>query len=365
MRSLNAVLFATFLLVPLATAQAENKVVHVYNWSDYVAEDTLKNFEAATGIKVVYDVYDSNEIMEAKILAGGSGYDVVFPTAQPFAERHIAAGLYQKLDRSKLTHYDNLDPKILKPLQTPDPGNQYVVPYMWGTTGIGYNVDKVKALLGDDMPINSWALIFDPAIASKLAGCGISVMDDAMESISAALLYLGKDPNSADPKDYEAAATLFKKSRPYIKYFHSSQYINDLANGDLCVSQGYSGDVIQARDRAVEAKNNVNIAYTVPKEGAILWIDVMAIPSDAPHPDHAHAFINYLLEPQVIADISNFVAYANANQAATSLIDEAVRTDPGIYPSEETKQRLVTIRTLPDKVQRKKERTWTRIKSGL
>jgi putrescine transport system substrate-binding protein len=359
------VLFAAFLTASVGTAQAEDKVVHVYNWSDYIAEDTLKNFEAATGIKVVYDVYDSNEVMEAKMLAGGSGYDVVFPTAQPFAERHIAAGLYQKLDKSKLPNYSNLDPAILKPLQTPDPGNQYAVPYMWGTTGIGYNVDKVKAALGGDVPTNTWALIFDPAIASKLAGCGISVMDDEMESMTAALLYLGKDPNTTDPKDFEAAAAAFKQVRPFIKYFHSSQYINDLANGDLCVAHGYSGDVLQARDRAAEAKNNVNVAYAVPKEGAILWIDVMVIPSDAPHPGNAHAFINYLMDPAVIASVSNFVAYANANKAATPLVDEAVRNDPGVYPSEDTKQRLVTIRTLPDKVQRQKVRAWTRVKSGL
>ena len=364
MRSLNVVLLTAFLTVFVGAVQAEEKIVHVYNWSDYIAEDTLKNFEAATGIKVIYDVYDSNEVLEAKMLAGGSGYDVVFPTAQPFAERHIAAGMYQKLDKSKLPNYVNLDPAILKPLQTPDPGNQYVAPYMWGTTGIGYNVDKVKTALGDQVPTNSWALIFNPAIASKLAGCGISVMDDEMEAMSAALMYLGKNPNTADPKDFDAAAALFKRVRPYIKYFHSSQYINDLANGDLCVAQGYSGDVLQARDRAAEAKNGINVAYAVPKEGAILWIDVMAIPSDAPHPDNAHAFINYLMDPQVIASISNYVAYANANKAATPLVDEAVRNDPGVYPSEETKQRLVTIRGLPDKVQRLKVRAWTRIKSG-
>ena len=238
------------------------------------------------------------------------------------------------------------------------------MPYMWGTSGIGYNVDKVKALLGDDTPTDTWALIFDPAIASKLAGCGISVMDDEMEGMSAALMYLGKDPNTTDPKDFEAAVELFNKVRPYIKYFHSSQYINDLANGDLCVAHGYSGDVLQARDRADEAGNNVHVAYAVPTQGAILWIDVMAIPTDAPHPDNAYAFINYLLKPDVIAAISNEVAYANANRAATGLIDEAVRDDPGVYPPDDVKQRLVTIGTLPDKVQRLKVRAWTRIKSG-
>jgi len=344
-------------------ALAEEKVLHVYNWSDYIAPDTIENFQTATGIKVTYDVYDSNEVMEAKLLAGGSGYDVVFPTAQPFAERHTKAGLYRKLDKAKLPNYGNLDPNILKQLQKPDPGNEHVVPYMWGTSGIGYNIDKVKKLLGDDAPTDTWALIFDPAIASKLAGCGISVLDDD-DAIGAALMYLGKDPNTTDPKDFDAAVELFRKVRPYIKYFHSSQYINDLANGDLCVAQGYSGDVLQARDRADEAENDVHVAYTVPKEGAILWVDVMAIPSDAPHPDNAYAFINYLLKPEVIAAISNEVAYANANKAATVLVDESVRNDPGIYPPEDVKQRLVTIGTLPDKVQREKVRAWTRIKTG-
>jgi len=364
MRTSITVLLTSLLFTALTTTQADEKVLHVYNWSDYIAPDTLEKFQAATGIKVTYDVYDSNEVMEAKLLAGGSGYDVVFPTAQPFAERQIKAGLYLKLDKSKLGNYGNLDPAILKALQTPDPGNAHVVPYMWGTSGIGYNVDKVKALLGDNVPTDSWALIFDPAIASKLAACGISVMDDEMEGMSAALMYLGKDPNTTDPKDFEAAVELFQKVRPYIKYFHSSQYINDLANGDLCVAHGYSGDVLQARDRADEAGNNVHVAYTVPKEGAILWIDVMAIPSDAPHPDNAYAFINYLLKPDVIAAISNEVTYANANQAATGLVDEAVRNDPGVYPPQDIKQRLVTIGTLPDKVQRLKVRAWTRIKSG-
>ncbi|GAB6043205.1 polyamine ABC transporter substrate-binding protein [Endothiovibrio diazotrophicus] len=364
MRSLKAALLAVLLAAPLAAARAEEKVLNVYNWTDYIAEDTLANFEKATGIHVVYDAYDANEVLEAKLLASASGYDVIFPTAQPFAQRHIAAHLYRPLDRAKLPNYGNLDPKILQSLETADPGNRYTVPYMWGTTGIGYNVAKVKAALGTDAPIDGWSLIFDPQISAKLAGCGISVMDDEMEAMTAALLYLGKDPNTADPQDFEAAAALFKKVRPNIKYFHSSQYINDLANGDLCVAQGYSGDVLQARDRAAEAKNGVEIAYRVPKEGAVLWVDVMAIPSDAPHPENALAFINYMMDPAVIAAVSNYVSYANANRAATPLVDEAVRNDPGVYPSAEVKQRLVTIRTLPDKAQRQKVRVWTRIKTG-
>jgi putrescine transport system substrate-binding protein len=364
MRFSCAMLVAASLAIPAGLVHAEGGVLHVYNWSDYIAADTLKDFEAATGIKVVYDVYDSNEIMEAKLLAGGSGYDVVFPTAQPFAERQITAGLYRKLDKSKLTNYGNLDPTILKPLETADPGNEHAVPYMWGTTGIGYNVEKVKARLGDDMPTDTWGLIFDPAIAARLADCGISVMDDSMEAMTAALLYLGKDPNTQDQKDFDAVAELFKQVRPFLRYFHSSQYINDLANGDLCVAHGYSGDILQARDRAEEAGKNVEVAYSVPREGAILWVDVMLVPADAPHPDNAHAFINYLLQPEVIAAISNEVAYANANRAATDLVDEAIRNDPGIYPAEETLERLVSMQTMPDRVQRNKVRVWTRIKSG-
>ncbi len=347
-----------------AVAAAEEPVVNVYNWSDYIAEDTLQQFEAATGIKVVYDVYDANEVLEAKLLAGASGYDVIFPSAQPFAERHISAGLYRSLERDKLPHYGNLDPDILGALAGSDPGNAHLVPYMWGTTGIGYNVRKVREILGDEAPLDSWRLIFDPAIAKRLAGCGISVLDDEQEALAAALIYLGKDPNSTDPADIEAAAEAFAQVRPYIRYFHSSQYINDLANGDLCVAHGYSGDVLQARDRADEADNGVEVAFTIPREGAILWIDVMAIPVDAPHPDNAHRFIDFLLQPEVIADISNYVAYANANSAATPLLDEEVRDDPGIYPPAAVKARLVTAKVMPQQLQRLRVRTWTRIKTG-
>ena len=347
----------------VATA-AEEPVVNVYNWSDYIAEETVAKFEEATGIKVVYDVYDANEVLEAKLLAGASGYDVIFPSAQPFAERHIKAGLYLPLDKAKLPHYSNLDPAILKALTPVDPGNAHVIPYMWGTTGIGYNVQKVTEALGEDAPVDSWKLIFDPAYASKLAGCGISILDDEQEALDAALIYLGKDPNSQKPEDIEAAAALFAKVRPYIRYFHSSQYINDLANGDICVAHGYSGDVLQARDRADEAGNGVEVAYSIPQEGAILWIDVMAIPKDAPHPDNAHKFIDFLMQPEIIAEVTNYVAYANANTASFEMVDEEVRDDPGIYPPEEVKARLVTADVMPPKVQRLKVRTWTRIKTG-
>jgi putrescine transport system substrate-binding protein len=343
---------------------AEPKVVNVYNWSDYIAEDTLERFTAETGIKVIYDVYDANEVLEAKLLAGKSGYDVVFPSAQPFAQRHIASRVYRPLDRARLPHHQNLDPAILKSLQTVDPGNAHVVPYLWGTTGIGYNVEKVREALGEAAPVDSLRLLFDPAVVAKLAGCGVSLMDDEAEALGAALIYLGKSPNTTDPADIEAAAEVIARVRPHVRYFHSSQYINDLANGDLCVAQGYSGDVLQARDRAEEAGNGVEVAYSIPKEGAILWVDVMAIPGDAPHPENAHAFIDFLLRPKVIAAVTNHVSYANPNLAATDLVDEEVRTDPGIYPSPEVRARLVVSEVPPPAIQRLRTRTWTRVKTG-
>lgn len=351
-------------LILATSVSAQSPVVHVYNWSDYIATEVIRDFEAHTGIRVVYDVYDANEILEAKLLAGRSGYDVIFPTAQPFAKRHIDAGLYLALDRAQLGHWENLDVDLLRQLQKTDPENRYVVPYMWGTTGIGYNITQVKAALGTEEIPDSWSLLFDPEIAKKLAPCGISILDDEGEAIAAALLYLGKDPNTQDPADIEAAAELFAGIRPYVRYFHSSRYINDLANGDICVAHGYSGDVLQARDRAEEAERGVAIHYIIPQEGAVLWFDVMAIPADAPHPEHAHAFIDFLLQPENIARISNEVAYANANAAATPLLDAAIRDDLGIYPGTELKQRLVTLDALPAPVQRLRVRTWTRIRTG-
>lgn len=337
--------------------------VHLYNWNDYFAEDTLAKFQERTGIRPVLDLYDANDVLEAKLFAGSSGYDLVFPTARPFAARHISAGLYQPLDKSKLPGFDKLDPAIMESLSDVDPGNQYLVPYMWGTTGLGLNLGKVKEALGTDEGLDTWALIFDPEKASKLAGCGISMLDDPTEAFSAALAYLGKDPNSRSNADLEAATELLNKARPHIRYFHSSQYISDLANGDLCVAHGYSGDILQAKSRAEEAGKGVEIGYRIPREGAVLWTDVMAIPKDAPNPDAAHAFIAFILDPAVVADISNFVFYANPNPASTPMLDESLRTDPGIYPSDEVKQKLFVLKTPEDKVMRNLNRLWTRIKA--
>lgn len=343
---------------------AADASLHVYNWSDYIALDTVAGFEKVSGAKVAYDVYDSNETLEAKLFAGRTGYDLVFPSAHPFAGRHVEAGLYAELDKTRLPNLKNLDPTILALLAKSDPDNRHLLPYMWGTTGIGYDRARVAKLLGDQAPTDSWALLFDPANAAKLAACGIALLDDEQEVLGAALIHLGKDPNAAMAVDLEAAAALLMGLRPFVKYFHSSQYVNDLANGDICVALGYSGDVLQARDRAQEAGRGATVTYSIPREGALIWVDVMAIPKDAPHPEAAHAFINYLLQPEVIAGVSNHVAYANANQAATPLLNEAIRDDPAVYPSAEVRARLIIPRAVPQKTQRLRTRTWTRIKTG-
>ncbi|GGO83221.1 putrescine-binding periplasmic protein [Marinobacterium nitratireducens] len=355
---------AAALALGAAAQVAAQEELHVYNWSDYIAEDTLERFQQETGIKVLYDVYDSNEVLEAKLLAGHSGYDLIFPTARPFADRQLKAGILQPVNKEALTHYANLDPVILGSLGDIDEGHNYLVPYMWGTTGIGINVAKVREVLGDDAELDSWGLIFDPEVSAKLAGCGISLMDDPTEVLIAARAYLGKDPNDFSSEALDEAAAVINAARPNIRYFHSSQYINDLANGDLCVAHGYSGDVLQARDRADEAGNGVEIAYLVPTEGAVVWTDVMAIPSDAPNPQAAQKFIDFLLRPDVIAPITNYVAYANANAAATELVDEDIRQDPGIYPPQATRERFITPKTPSNRETKSINRLWTRIKTG-
>lgn len=355
-------LLPALMLGAATTASAEK--LHIYNWSDYIAEDTIAQFEQQTGIKVVYDVYDSNEVLEAKLLAGRSGYDLAFPTARPFADRHIRAGLYQPLDKSKLSNYGNLDPVIMASLADIDADNRHLVPYMWGTTGIGYNVKKVREVLGDDMPLDTWRLVFDPEIVARLASCGVSLMDDPTEVFVAARAYKGLPTDDFSKSAINEAAETVMAIRPNIRYFHSSQYINDLANGDLCVAHGYSGDVLQARDRAAEAGNGVEIAYAAPSEGAVVWTDVMVVPADAPNPDAAHTFINYLLQPNVIAPITNTVAYANANTAATEQVDEAIRNDAGIYPPEQTRDKLIVLKTASERQIRDMNRSWTRVKTG-
>ncbi|MCK7578452.1 MAG: polyamine ABC transporter substrate-binding protein [Chromatiales bacterium] len=356
-------LLSLFLLAVGAAALAEDRV-HIYNWNDYFAGDTLSGFQERTGIRPVLDLYDSNEVLEAKLLAGASGYDLVFPTAHPFAARHVKAGIYQPIDTSKLPGLDRIDPAIMASLAKIDPGNAHLVPYLWGTTGLGINPDKVRAALGEEAPLDTWGLIFDPEQAKKLAGCGISLLDDPTEVFAAALAYLGKDPNSQAAEDLEAAAELIKAVRPHIRYFHSSQYISDLANGATCVAHGYSGDVLQARERAEEADKGVTVDYRIPREGAVLWTDVMAIPKDAPNPEAALALIAHLLEPAVIAAVSDHVYYANPNQAATPLITAELRDDPGIYPPPEVRARLFTPDERTERELRNLNRLWTRLKSN-
>ncbi|MCC5871185.1 MAG: polyamine ABC transporter substrate-binding protein [Gammaproteobacteria bacterium] len=353
----------TFGLVASALGQSR-QVVHVYNWSDYIAPTVLQAFTAETGIRVVYDVYDSNEILEAKLLTGRSGYDVVFPTARPFAARQVAAGAYRPLDRSLLPNLEHLEAGLMADLATIDPDNRHLLPYMWGTTGIGLVEEAVRARLGDDFELDTWDLIFDPAVASKLAGCGIAILDAALDALPAALFWQGLDPSRQDQDDVEAATRAFLGARPHVRYFHSSQYINDLANGDICVAMGYSGDVLQAAARAEETNRSHTVRYVIPREGAMIWTDVIAIPRDAPHPEAAHAFIDYLLRPEVIAEISNYVSYANANSAATELLDESIREDRGIYPGEEVRAKLRSMRLLTPVELRERTRAWTRIRRG-
>lgn len=346
-----------------ATPLAAEGVLNIYNWSDYIAEDTIEKFEAATGIDVNYDVYDSNEVLEAKMLAGSSGYDLVVPTSD-FFQRQNAAGVYQPLDKSKLPNLVNMDPDLMEAAATYDPGNEHSVIYMWGTTGLGYNVAKVAEALGEDAPVDSWSLVFDPENMAKLADCGVAFLDAPTEILPPAIKYLGGDPESRDPADFEKAAELLLSVRPYVRYFHSSQYINDLANGDICVAVGFSGDVFIAQARASEADNGVEIAYSIPNEGALGWYDLMAIPADAPNPDAAHQFINFVMDAQITADITNYVWYANANTASMPLVDEEIKNDPGIFPTPEAKANLWSAVPYGSRLDRTVTRLWTTVKTG-
>ncbi len=358
-------LWSTLLALTAAfapPASAQDRVVNVYNWSDYIDDSIIQDFTKETGIKVVYDVYDSNEILETKLLAGGSGYDVVVPTSY-FMARQIQAGVYQKLDKSKLPNLSNMWDLITERATKYDPGNEYSVNYMWGTTGIGYNKRKVKEALGTDV-IDSWSAVFDEKNMSKLADCGVYMLDSPTDIIPSVLVYLGLDPNSTNPDDFAKAEEAMLKIRPYVRKFHSSELINALANGDICVAVGFSGDLFQARDRAAEADQGVEIAYSIPKEGAQMWFDQMAIPADAPHVAEAHEFINFMMKPEMAARASNFVFYANGNKASQPLLDEAVGKDPAIYPDDATLQKLFTVTPYDPKTQRVATRAWTKIVTG-
>jgi putrescine transport system substrate-binding protein len=357
-------LFATSALLAIFTfaAHAEDKVVNVFNWSDYIDSSILDDFTKETGIKVVYDTFDSNEILETKLLAGGSGYDVVVPTAN-FLSRQIQAGVFQKLDKSKLPNLSNMWDMINERTAKYDPGNDYAINYMWGTVGIGYNIDKVKAALGTDT-IDSWDAVFKPENMDKLKDCGVYFLDSPTDVIPSALKYLGLDPDDNSPENLQKVEDLLMKVRPDVRKFHSSEYINALANGDICVAIGWSGDVFQARDRADEAKAGVHLAYAVPKEGAEMWFDMMAIPADAKHVPEALEFLNYMMKPEVIAKASNYVYYANGNKASQQFISKDILDDPAVYPDAETLKKLFTVGTLDPKTQRNVTRMWTKVVTG-
>ncbi|MBP0483133.1 polyamine ABC transporter substrate-binding protein [Sagittula salina] len=350
---------ATALMAGMAAADE----VRVYNWSDYIDEALLEKFQQETGLTLVYDVFDSNELLETKMLAGGSGYDVVVPTGT-FLQRQIAAGAFQKLDKAALPNIDNMWDVIEERTAKYDPGNEYAINYMWGTTGIGVNIGKVKEVLGEDVALDSWDLVFKPENMEKLASCGVHFLDAPAEMLPAALNYIGEDPDSHDPEVIAKAEAIYSPIAPYIQKFHSSEYINALANGEICVAVGWSGDIIQAQSRAAEADNGVEIAYVIPKEGAQMWFDMMAIPVDAPNPEGAHKFLNFIMDAQNMADASNYVYYANGNKASQALLNKDVIGDTSIYPDEETMANTYTTTPYEPKVQRVVTRLWTKIKSG-
>ncbi|MGN6488125.1 MAG: polyamine ABC transporter substrate-binding protein [Devosia sp.] len=358
-KSLLVALGALLIATP---ALAQDNVVNVYNWSDYIAEDTVAKFEAETGIKVNYDVFDSNELVEAKLLAGGSGYDVVVPSGF-FLERQVAAGLFLPFDKAKLPNLKNMDPDVMAATAAHDPDNAHSVDYMWGTTAIGYNVAKVKERLGD-VPVDSWDIVFKPENLQKLQDCGVNLLDAPAEVMATALNYLGLDPNSESPDDLKKAEELLMSIRPYVRTVNSSQYIDDLGNGEVCLSIGYSGDVFIARDAATQANAGVEVAYVIPKEGALKWFDLFAIPADAPHVDNAYKFIDFMLRPDIAAANSNYVFYASGNKAALEFISPEVKDDPAIYPPADVSAKLFTLKAHTPDYDELLTETWQRIKAG-
>ncbi|MGU7773403.1 polyamine ABC transporter substrate-binding protein [Burkholderia sp. MR1-5-21] len=360
----------TVLATSAGLAFAASQPVHagdtnlnVYNWSLYIANDTVPNFQKQTGIKVRYDSYDSDDTLQTKLLAGSSGYDIVVPTSNYLAQQ-IQAGVYQKLDKSKLPNLANLDPALMKMLAKSDPGNQYGVPWAWGTTGVAYNVEAVRKRLGDKAPTDSWALLFDPENVSKLKGCGVSLLDAPDAAFAAALQYLGKDANSKNPADYQAAYDVLKKIRPYVTQFSSAGYGDDLANNDVCVALGWSGDVSVARRRAQDAKRMYEIRYVNPKEGGLLWFDVMAIPKDAPNPEAALKWINYIEDPKTNAAITNEIFYPTGNKAARAFVTPAIAQDPGVYLSDSVIAKMALAMPRSAEIARMQNRLWLQLKSG-
>ncbi|MGZ7176763.1 polyamine ABC transporter substrate-binding protein [Burkholderia gladioli] len=355
-------LMALSLCVAASAASAKDTQLNVYNWSDYIAKDTIPNFEKQTGVKVRYDNYDSDDTLQAKLLTGNSGYDIVVPTSN-YAGKQIAAGIFAPLDKTKLPNLKNLDPQLMALVAGADPGNKYVVPWAYGTTGLAYNLNKAQQILGK-VPLDNWDILFKPENISKLKACGVSVLDAPDQMFAAALHYLGKDPMSTSPADYQAAMAMLKKIRPYITQFNSSGYINDLVGGDICFAYGWSGDVVIAKHRAQEAKKPYKIEYYIPKGGAPVWFDVMAIPKDAKNKEAALEWINYIEDPKVHAAITNAVYYPSANAAARQFVSKDVANDPAVYPPADVVKTLFLLKPLPPEIQRLQTRLWTEFKSG-
>jgi spermidine/putrescine-binding protein len=368
----NGLVFATALLAAAcgggpgepasARTAPEEKIVNVYNWADYIGPTTLADFERRTGIKVNYDTYDSNEILETKLLTGRTGYDIAVPSLTNF-ERLANAGAFRELDRSQLPNLANMDPWVMRSMALNDRDNARAIPYMWGTIGIGYVPERVERALGT-RTIDSWSAVFDPAVASKLSSCGIALLDAPEDVFASALVYLGRDPNSEKPEDLAAAEALLQRVRPYVRYIDAYRHVDDLASGEICVSLSWNGQIIQARERGAEAMNPVEVAYANPKEGSTLWFDAIGIPADAPHPGNAHAFLNFLMEPEVIAAISQQIRYANGNAAARAIMDESLTGDPSVYPPAGTVEKLQPFKTHTQAFSRELNRAWTRIKTG-
>ena len=345
-----------------ATA-TEPPVLNVYNWSDYIDPELITEFESEFGIEVNYDIYDSSEMVDTKLLTGGSGYDIVVHSAG-FAARLSPIGVFQAVDRTRLDNWHHMDPEIVAEIEKQYEQPLLGVPYMWGTTGLTYNVDLIRERM-PDAPVESLALVFEPELISRFADCGVSLLDDPLSVIPFAMLYLGYPVNSVDPAQLKDVESLLKSVRPYIKYFSSTKMLLDLPSREVCIAMTWSGDYSVARSRAEEAGLNIDLAYSVPAEGSLSWFDVMYLPSDAPHPDNAHLFLNFLLRPEVIARATNYVGYANANKGATSLVIPSIIGDIGIYPDAETKKRLHATQLLEPKLERRRARTWTKIKTGL
>jgi len=353
----------TLALTVIPALADEEKTVNVYNWSDYITEEALQQFTAETGIKVNYDVYDSNEVLDAKLSAGASGYDVVFPTGAAFFSKQIKSGIFQKLDKSKLSNWSKIDKRVLALLAQSDPGNQYGATYMQAATGIGYNQAKVNQA-APGQALDGWATVFNPALVSRFKSCGVSLLDDSTEVFAAALAFKGLSPILQAKPELKAASEVVTAVRPSIRYFHSSKYINDLANGDICVAHGYVGDLVQARNRAREAGNGVDIRIVIPKEGAVLNVDAIAIPADAPHPGNAHRFIDFLLRPEIIAAITNKVGYANAIPESLPMVRDDVKNDPVIYMPDSLRSKLFVTPLVSNEFQRERSRAWLMVKGG-